>query len=167
MWLDLARYCDISEQWSESKGQPHHYRDWVIRAFNADMPYPRFLQLQLAADLIADARTEDLAALGFIGLSPTYWKELQLPTEIIKTIVSDEYEERIHTLSSTFLGLNIACARCHDHKFDPITNEDYYALAGMFASTKLADQSLTNGVSGDKVAQAREEVAKWKARSRS
>ncbi|HEX3147487.1 MAG TPA: DUF1553 domain-containing protein [Gemmataceae bacterium] len=160
MWLDLARYCDISEQWSESKGQPHHYRDWVIRAFNADMPYPRFLRLQLAADQISDARTEDLAALGFIGLSPTYWKELQLPTEIIKTIVSDEYEERIHTLSSTFLGLNIACARCHDHKFDPITNEDYYALAGIFASTKLSDQSLMNGVSGEKVAQAREEVVK-------
>lgn len=159
-WLDLARYCDVSEAWSESKGQPHLYRDWVIRAFNEDIPYPRFLALQLAADQTPDARPGDQAALGFIGLSPTYWKELQLPVEIIKTIVSDEYEERLHTLSSTFLGLNVACARCHDHKFDPITNEDYYALAGVFASTKLADRSLVRGCDGEKVSDARKEVAK-------
>jgi cytochrome c553/mono/diheme cytochrome c family protein len=159
-WLDLARYCDVAEQWSELKGNPHRYRDWVVSAFNDDVPYPRFLQLQLAADLMPDAKTSDLSALGFIGLSPTYWKELQLPVEIIKTIVSDEYEERIHTLSSTFLGLNIACARCHDHKFDPITNEDYYALAGVFASTKLADQSLQRGMQGDKITEAREQVTK-------
>ena len=162
-WLDLARYCDIGEQWSESKGNSHHYRDWVIRAFNEDMPYPRFVKLQLAADLTPDARTADQAALGFIGLSPTYWKELQLPVEIIKSIVSDEYEERIHTLSSTFLGLNIACARCHDHKFDPITQEDYYALAGIFASTKLADRALIKDCDGEKIAKAREEVTKLEA----
>lgn len=162
-WLDLARYCDIGEQWSESKGKSHYYRDWVIRAFNEDMAFPRFVKLQLAADLVADARHEDQAALGFIGLSPTYWKELQLPVEIIKTIVSDEYEERIHTLSSTFLGLNIACARCHDHKFDPITAEDYYALAGVFASTKLADRSLMKDCDGEKISQARQEVTKLEA----
>lgn len=162
-WLDLARYCDIGEQWSESKGQPHHYRDWVVRAFNQDLPYPRFLRLQLAADLMPDAKPEDLAALGFIGLSPTYWKELQLPVEIIKTIVSDEYEERIHTLTSTVFGLNVACARCHDHKYDPITTQDYYALAGVFASTKLADQSLASGVNGEKIAEAHEQVAKLEA----
>jgi len=160
VWLDLARYCDISEQWSELKGNAFHYRDWIVRAVNEDLPYPRFLRLQLAADLMTDARPEDRAALGFIGLSPTYWKELQLPPEIIKTIVADEYEERIHTLSSAFLGINVACARCHDHKFDPITAEDYYALAGVFASTKLADQALTKGLEGEKIVKAREEVVK-------
>ncbi|MSR54812.1 MAG: DUF1553 domain-containing protein [Gemmataceae bacterium] len=162
-WLDLARYCDISEQWSELKGNAYHYRDWVVRAVNEDVPYPRFLRLQLAADLMTDARPEDRAALGFIGLSPTYWKELQLPPEIIKTIVSDEYEERIHTLSSAFLGINVACARCHDHKFDPFTAEDYYALAGVFASTKLADQALAVGLEGEKIVQAREQVVKLEA----
>jgi hypothetical protein len=121
----LARYCDIGEVWMETKGLPYRYRDWVVRALNEDMPYQQFVRLQLAADQMNGARPEDRAALGFIGLSPTYWKELQLPVEIIKTIVSDEYEERIHTLSSTFLGLNMACARCHDHKNDPITVEDY------------------------------------------
>ncbi len=162
-WLDLARYCDISEQWSELKGNAYHYRDWVVRAVNEDVRYPRFLRLQLAADLMTDARPEDRAALGFIGLSPTYWKELQLPPEIIKTIVSDEYEERIHTLSSAFLGINVACARCHDHKFDPFTAEDYYALAGVFASTKLADQALAVGLEGEKIVQAREQVVKLEA----
>lgn len=162
-WLDLVRYCDIAEDWTETKGKPYHYRDWVIKALNDDVPYTRFLRLQLAADQMSDARPEDRAALGLIGLSPTYWKELQLPVEIIKTIVSDEYEERIHTLSSTFLGLNMACARCHDHKNDPITTEDYYALAGVFASTRQADQALMAGVDGLAIAQTREKVDKLEA----
>lgn len=159
-WLDLARYCDVAEQWTETKGQPYHYRDWVVHALNTDISYPRFLQLQLAADLMPDAKASDRAALGFIGLSPTYWKELQLPVEIIKTIVSDEYEERIHTLTSTFLGLNAACARCHDHKFDPISTADYYALAGVFANTKQTDQALQAGIVGERIAQVREQMTK-------
>lgn len=77
-----------------------------------------------------------------MGLSPSYWKELQLPVDIIKTVVAEEWEERVHTLSSTFLGLNVACARCHDHKFDPITAKDYYSLAGIVASTRPADVSM-------------------------
>lgn len=158
-WLDLVRYCDIGEAWMETRGQPHRYRDWVIRAINEDIPYPRFVRLQLAADQMSDARVDDRSALGFIGLGPTYWKELQLPVEIIRTIVSDEYEERLHTLSSTFLGLNLACARCHDHKNDPITTEDYYAIAGVFASTRQADQALAFGVDGLAVADARQQVA--------
>src|SRR5262249_14138278 len=75
-WLDLARYCDIAEPWAETPGQPWVYRDWVVNAFNEDMPYDRFVQLQLAADQMPGARLEDRAALGFLGLSPTYWKEL-------------------------------------------------------------------------------------------
>ena len=162
-WLDLTRYCDIGEEWTETKGSPHHYRDWAVRAVNEDIAYDRFVRLQLAADLMADARPTDRAALGFIGLSPTYWKELQLPVEIIKSIVSDEYEERIHTLSGTLLGLNIACARCHDHKFAPITTEDYYALAGVFASSKQADQALVSGAAGDEIVKARDQVSKLEA----
>jgi hypothetical protein len=132
-WLDLARYCDVAEPWVESKARPHLYRDWVVRAFNEDMPYDRFVQLQLAADQMK-ARPEDRAALGFLGLSPVYWKELKLDKEVIKSIVAEEWEERIGTLGATFLGLTIGCARCHDHKFDPITQADYYALAGVLAS---------------------------------
>jgi hypothetical protein len=141
-WLDLARYCDIREPWSESKGQPYLYRDWVVRAFNADMPYNEFVVKQLAADLLPDAAPAEQAALGFLGLSPSYWKELKLAPVVIEGVVAEEWEERIHTIGSTFLGLTVACARCHDHKFDPVTTEDYYALAGVLASTRLADRDL-------------------------
>lgn len=159
-WLELVRYCDISESWAETIGNSYLYRDWVIQALNEDMPFDRFTQLQLAADQIPDARPTDIAALGFLGLSPSYWKELQLPVEIIKSIVSDEYEERIHTFSSTFLGLNLACARCHDHKFDPFTSEDYYAIAGVFASTRIADRSLRPDVDSLQVYRAHQNVRK-------
>ncbi len=162
-WLDLVRYCDIPEVWSEVKANPHQYRDWVIRSVNDDLPYDRFVRLQLAADLMDDAAAHDRAALGMLGLSPSYWKELQLPVEIIKSIVSDEYEERVHTFSSTFLGLNMACARCHDHKFDPITIQDYYALAGVFANTRLTDRAIVSGIDDVAVIQAREQVTKLEA----
>jgi hypothetical protein len=139
-WLDLARYCDTPEPWAESKGQPWVYRDWVVRALNEDLPYDQFVQRQLAADLMPECGVADVAALGFLGLSPSYWKELKLAPDVIKTVVAEEWEERIGALSSSFLGLSVACARCHDHKFDPITQQDYYALAGVFASTRLADR---------------------------
>lgn len=141
-WLDLARYCDFAEPWAEHKGQPHHYRDWVVKAISDDVPYDQFVIKQLAADLAPDAKPEDHAALGFLGLSPTYWKELKLAPDVIKTVVAEEWEERIHAVASTFLGLTVSCARCHDHKFDPITTHDYYALAGIFASTRLADRPV-------------------------
>ncbi len=141
-WLDLARYTDATASWLGGTGQAYLYRDWVTGAFNADMPYNEFVKRQLATDLMPETGPEETPALGFLGLSPTYWKELQLPVEIIKVIVADEWEERIDTVSRTFLGLTVACARCHDHKFDPITNEDYYALAGVFASTRLAERPV-------------------------
>ncbi|MBX3440240.1 MAG: DUF1553 domain-containing protein, partial [Planctomycetaceae bacterium] len=84
----------------------------------------------------------DLAALGFLGLSPTYWKELRLAPTLIERIVADEWDERIDTVTRTFLGLTVSCARCHDHKFDPISREDYYGLAGVFASSQLAERPL-------------------------
>lgn len=160
LWLDLVRYCDIGESWMDVKGKAYPFRDWVIQALNEDMPFHRFLTLQLAADQAPDARPSDRAALGMLGLSPSYWKELQLPVEIIKSIVSDEYEERIHTLSSVFLGFNMACARCHDHKSDPFTQEDYYGLAGVFASTRTAEHALNADVDARRVVDLRAQVGK-------
>jgi hypothetical protein len=142
VWLDLARYCDVPEQWAELKAEAWPYRDWVVGAFNKDVPYDRFVQLQLAADFLPDATPADHAALGFLGLSPVYWKELQLEPGIIKVVVAEEWEERIGAVTTTFLGLTAACARCHDHKFDPITTQDYYALAGVLASTRQVPRFL-------------------------
>ena len=158
-WLDLARYTDISESWSESKSPPWLYRDCVVSAFNADLPYDQFVIKQLANDLLPDSRPEDNAALGFIGLSPSYWKELQLPPDIIGVTVAEEWEERMDTLGRTFLGLTLACARCHDHKTDPVSAQDYYALAGVFASVKISDQPVVAVDLWKPVAAAREKVA--------
>jgi hypothetical protein len=141
-WLDLARYCDVAESWREGEASPWLYRDWVVSALNEDLPYDDFVRRQLAADLLPGAQPADNAALGFLGLSPTYWKELKLDHKVIKQVVAEEWEERIEAIGGTFLGLTVACARCHDHKFDPVTQHDYYALAGVLASVRQADRPI-------------------------
>jgi mono/diheme cytochrome c family protein len=141
-WLDLARYCDVPESWLAPRGQGWPYRDWVVKALNADLPYHQFVLRQLAADLLPGLDPKERAALGFLGGSPDYWKELQLDVEVIKSIVADEWEEKIDAVCGTFLGLTVSCARCHDHKFDPISQKDYYALAGVVAGTRQIDLPL-------------------------
>jgi mono/diheme cytochrome c family protein len=141
-WLDLARYCDVPESWREGQAKAWLYRDWVVKAFNDDLPYNEFVRKQLAADLLPDFAPAESAALGFLGISPTYWKELKLDHIVIKQVVAEEWEEQIDAIGSTFLGLTIACARCHDHKFDPITTQDYYGLAGVLASIRLDDRPI-------------------------
>ncbi|MDF1841853.1 MAG: PSD1 and planctomycete cytochrome C domain-containing protein [Rubripirellula sp.] len=161
-WLDMARYTDRTANWLYQTGQAHLYRDWVVQAFCEDMPYDDFVRRQLATDLMPNTGPEDLPALGFLSLSPTYWKELKLPSEIIKVIVADEWEERVDAVSRTFLGLTVACARCHDHKFDPISTEDYYALAGIFASCRQVERPIVDQAIHQKTQLAKQQVAKWK-----
>lgn len=158
-WLDLARYTDRTPDWLESTKSSYLYRDWVVQALNEDMPYDRFVVRQLATDFLPECGPQDLPALGFLGLSPTYFKELQLPPEIIRTTVADEWEEHVDAIGRTFLGLTVACARCHDHKSDPITAEDYYALAGVFASVKIAERPTMSAELWAPVAKARGEIA--------
>jgi len=157
-WLDLARYVDETASWLEKTSGAHLYRDWVIKAFNDDMPYDQFVMRQIATDQMSFP-PEDRHALGFLGLAPTYWKELQLPPDIIKGTVADEWEEHVDTLSRTFLGLTIACARCHDHKSDPITAADYYGIAGVFASVRHAEVPTMDDKFWQPVKKARESVA--------
>ncbi|MCA9132965.1 MAG: PSD1 domain-containing protein [Planctomycetales bacterium] len=163
VWLDLARYTDTTASWLDSTAQAHLYRDWVVRTLNEDIPYDNFVHRQLATDMMPETGPEDLPALGFLALSPTYWKELQLPCDIIKVIVADEWEERVDALSRTFLGLTVACARCHDHKFDPIGMEDYYALAGVVASCRLSQKPLIEEAAYEPVKQVKSEVEKLDA----
>jgi hypothetical protein len=144
-WLDVARYAEdnpTGEATNKAPRNPHAYRDWVIRALNDDLPYDEFVRRQLAADLMPNLPRSELAALGFIGLAPVYHKEPKLSAEVIATIVADEWDERVDTITRGFLGLTVACARCHDHKFDPIGTADYYALAGVMASTQLVERPL-------------------------
>src|SRR5207244_879906 len=103
---------------------------------NADMPYPRFIQLQLAADLIEPGDVTNWPALGFLGLGPKYYSRGNL------AVMADEWEDRVDVVGRGLLGLTVACARCHDHKYDPIPTEDYYSLAGIFASTRMFNRPL-------------------------
>lgn len=162
-WLDMARYTDKTASWLYATGQAYLYRDWVARAFNQDMPYDEFIHRQLATDLMPETGPEDLPALGFISLSPTYWKELKLPCEIINTIVADEWEERVDATTRTFLGLTVACARCHDHKFDPISAADYYALAGVFASCRQIERPVVSEAAYEPVKIAKAAIKKLEA----
>ncbi|MBN9517882.1 PSD1 domain-containing protein [bacterium] len=134
-WLDVARYADSNGlDENTAFGNAWRYRDYVVRAFNADKPYDRFVLEQLAGDLLPDdpaTREDRLTATGFLVLGP---KLLAEPDKA--KMVMDIVDEQIDVAGKAFLGLTVSCARCHDHKFDPIPTRDYYALAGIFKSTK-------------------------------
>ncbi|MBV8879979.1 MAG: PSD1 domain-containing protein [Planctomycetaceae bacterium] len=127
-WLDIARYSDTKGYvFQEERRYPYAYtyRDWVIRALNEDLPYDQFLIQQIAADRLPlgdDKRP--LAAMGFLTLGRRFLNRLP-----------DIIDDRIDVLCRGTMGLTVACARCHDHKFDPIPTKDYYSLYGVFAST--------------------------------
>lgn len=135
-WLDVARFAESSGK-SANFNYPNswRYRDWVIAAFNADMPYDRFIREQLAGDLLPAANDKQRAsqqiATGFLAIGPKDHNERNP-----RQFEMDLADEQIDATSQAFLGLTVACARCHDHKFDPIPSTDYYALAGIFRSTE-------------------------------
>ncbi|MEO6753278.1 MAG: DUF1549 and DUF1553 domain-containing protein, partial [Chthoniobacteraceae bacterium] len=158
-WLDLSRYTDKTPDYLDSSASAWLYRDWVVKSLNDDMRYDEFVRRQLAVDLMPGSKPEERHALGFLGLSPTYFKELKLPPEIIKGTVADEWEEHVDAIGRTFLGLTLACARCHDHKSDPITAADYYGLAAVFASVRIKDIPAMSDDLWAPVAKARAEVA--------
>ena len=132
-WLDLARYADSNGlDENLALGNAWRYRDWVVRSFNANEPFDRFLTKQLAGDLLPEsadrAEVEDqLTATGFLVLGPKMLAEQDKPK-----LVMDVVDEQLDVTARTFLGLTAGCARCHDHKFDPLPARDYYALAGIF-----------------------------------
>ncbi|HWF10640.1 MAG TPA: PSD1 and planctomycete cytochrome C domain-containing protein, partial [Bryobacteraceae bacterium] len=140
-WLDVARYGEDNPT-SEATNPPYpfawRYRDWVIEAVNKDVPYDRFVKMQLAADLMPGTVRSDLRALGYLGAAPVYHTDLRLSKDVIETLFTDDWDERVDAVSRGVLGLTVGCARCHDHKFDPILSRDYYAMAGVFASTMAA-----------------------------
>lgn len=145
-WLDLVRYAD-SNGADENHDLPQawRYRDWVVRMINRDLPFDQFITQQLAGDLLPVPADEQaagdlLTATGMLVIGPKMLAEQDKDKMII-----DIVDEQVDTVSRTLLGLTVACARCHDHKFDPISAEDYYALAGIFYSTKtMADRAFVS-----------------------
>ena len=148
-WLDVVRYAEDNPT-SEATNPPYpfawRYRDWVIKAVNDDMAYDRFVKLQLSADEMPGTSRQDLIALGFLGIGPVYHKDGRLSKEVITTLCTDDWDERIDTVSRAFLGMTVACARCHDHKFDPISMKDYYGLQGIFASVVQVPRPLVRDI---------------------
>ena len=138
LWLDVARYGEDDYRSLDPMGRgfaPYQhaylYRDWVVKAFNDDLPYDQFVRAQLAGDLMDEKnRVRTLPALGFLGQGPWFYDN-----GAVEVTRADERHDRIDVVSRGFLGLTVGCARCHDHKYDPIPTKDYYALAGVFAST--------------------------------
>ena len=140
-WLDLARYAetyghefdpDIPEAW--------RYRDYVVRAFNADLPYNRFLTEQIAGDLLPNPRLDPKSGFNESLLATGFWwlgESLHSPVDS-RQDHADRLDNQIDVFGKTVLGLTLACARCHDHKFDPIATRDYYALFGVFASSRYS-----------------------------
>jgi hypothetical protein len=140
-WLDLARYADTNGS-DENYTYPNawRYRDYVVRAFNGDKPYDRFVAEQIAGDLLpadspggGDERgaQDRLVATGYLVIGPKMLAEQDKPK-----LVMDVVDEQIDVVGQTFLGLSLGCARCHDHKYDPVSIVDYYAMAGVFKSTR-------------------------------
>jgi len=147
-WMDLARYA---ESMGRTRNWPFpfawRYRDYVIDAFNSDMRYNRFLAEQLAGDLLPakdDAQKDrQLIATGFLTLG-----SMDLNERDAKVYKADQIDEQIDVTARSILGLTVACARCHDHKFDPIPTADYYALAGIFGSTEVRNGLKNKGGGG-------------------
>ena len=135
-WLDVARYAETSGKESDvTFPNAWRYRDYVIESFQKDKPYDRFIMEQVAGDLLAVSNdqqwNEHLIATGFLAVGPKSLAE-QNPRQF----QADLIDEQIDTTTRVVLGLSVGCARCHDHKFDPIPQSDYYALAGIFQSTE-------------------------------
>ena len=141
-WLDVARYAD-SNGLDENLafGNAWRYRDYVVNAFNQDKPFDRFVVEQLAGDLLPDADLQTKIATGFLVLGA---KVLAEPDR--EKLEMDTIDEQLDTTGKALLGMTLGCVRCHDHKFDPITQNDYYALAAIFKSTKTFGDTNTGAI---------------------
>ena len=144
-WMDVARFGEdnpTTEATNPAYPFAWRYRDWIIEAVNKDVPYDRFVKLQLAADLMPGVPREDMRALGYLGAAPIYHKDQRLSADVIGGFATDDWDERVDAVSRGIMAMTVACARCHDHKFDPIPTKDYYGLVGVFASTMRTERPL-------------------------
>ena len=163
IWLDVARYGEDdyrSLNFNPKGYRPYPnawtYRDWVIQAINDDLPYDKFVQAQLAGDLADEkVRHKTIAATGFLGLGPWYYDNGS--NEVTR---ADERHDRVDVVTRGFLGLTVQCARCHDHKYDPILQSDYYALAGVFYNTIYEEYPLAPKKTVDEFLRLEEDMDK-------
>lgn len=136
-WLDVARYADTSGFANDyERGNAWRYRDYVIRAFNSDKPYDQFVREQIAGDEIDTTDSDKLVAVGFLRMGP--W---ELTSMEVERIARQRFLDDVtNATGETFLSHSLQCARCHDHKFDPVPTRDYYSMQAIFATTQLAER---------------------------
>ncbi len=152
-WLDVVRFTDLLDARTADKADAGdivdswRYRDWVVNAFNSDLPYDQFVSHQIAGDLLAkdDWDPQKLIATGVYAIGE--WGNGDADKEKIHT---DMVDDQVDLTSRAFLGLTLSCARCHDHKFDPLSTRDYYAMAGIFFSSSILDRFTPKGA-GEKL----------------
>ena len=153
-WLDVVRYAD-SSGFSNDWVRPHawRYRDYVVRSFNQDKPYDQFVREQIAGDEIKPKDPEHVIATGFLRMGP--WEHTSMS---VKAITRQQYlDDVVNSVGVTFLANELRCAKCHDHKFDPIPTKDYYRMQAIFSPVQFADRPLpwqefenTDGIAADK-----------------
>jgi mono/diheme cytochrome c family protein len=168
-WLDVARYAEDDVRGLDPKGRGYmpfagafRYRDWVIKAFNTDIPYDRFITLQVAGDKLPfkdqAERQENLTATTYLGAGPWVWDQ----AEPIQGR-ADERNERVDAVTRGLLGLTVACARCHNHKYDPIPQKDYYKVVGIFANSTYTEYPVVSKVAAEAWDKRNLEAAKLRA----
>ncbi len=151
-WLDLARYSDSAGyEFDRDRPSAHLFRDWTIRAFQQDLPYDEFIRLQIAGDEIYPGHRDAIIATSFLRLGP----EANIKTEQTR---ADELDDVLATTGGTVLGMTIGCARCHNHKFDPIPQKDYYRMQAVFFNAKAEDVPI---VSPEELDRYREAKKAW------
>jgi hypothetical protein len=163
IWLDVARFGEDDYRSLNPNPRGFHpypnaylYRDWVIQALNDDLPYDLFVKAQIAGDLLdPKIRYKMLPGTGFLGLGPWYYDN-----GAVEVTRADERHDRVDVVTRGFLGLTVACARCHDHKYDPIPTADYYSLAGVFVNTSYHEYPMVPKATLDEYAKLQDEVEK-------
>ena len=160
-WLDVARYADSDGMETDAdRPTAYHYRDFVIRALNDDLPYHTFVRWQLAGDEYEPDNPRALAATGFLAGAPTEFLSVPMEEERLR-LRFNELDDMAATTASAFLGLTLACARCHDHKYDAIPTRDYYRIQCAFTTTKREEVLLATRT---EAAHFREQESQWNAR---
>ncbi|HZL34662.1 MAG TPA: DUF1549 domain-containing protein, partial [Tepidisphaeraceae bacterium] len=144
-WMDLVRYAETyGHEFDYPIANAWQYRDYLIRAFNADLPYDQFVREQIAGDLLPHPRLNPTDGFNESALGTGWWnfgEQMQAPVDV-RQYQADRIDNQIDVFGKTFLGLTVACARCHDHKFDAIAQKDYYSLFGVIESTHRQDLLL-------------------------
>ncbi len=139
-WLDAARFAESGGyEFDGFRPGAYHYRDWVVRALNADMPYDEFVRMQLAGDVLHPDDIDAAAATGFLVAGPYPG---QITAKTVERIRYDQLDDMMMTIGGSMLGLTLGCVRCHEHKYDPLPHQDYYAVAASFAKTAHGTRTM-------------------------